>query len=122
MSSTGKISVLGIGLPIPKEMDPNGDALAKITAHAASKNIELTSCLIDMAGTDDEEIVKLVKEKLNEQQYTVISFGWAFRAIKEINTKFERVLNVCVQMQPGARMGFPTSPQEMLTVVERVMA
>lgn len=120
--SKSPVKVLALGLPLPKEMDPNGDMVQKMKAGAAQKNIELTTCLMELADQSHEETVNTVKESLKAGPYDMVSLGFGVRGNPKLTVVFELLVNTCSQGQPGVRFSFPTHPQELFEAVERVLA
>lgn len=122
MSQRSPVKVLALGLPLPKEIDPNGDMAAKVKAGAAQQNIELSLCFIDMANQSYDKTTDTVKEKLRDGPYDMVSIGFGVRGDPKLTEIFEKLVNTVSQGQPGVKFAFQTHPQELFDAVKRVMA
>lgn len=122
MSQTSPIKVLALGLPLPKEMDPDGDMASKIKAGAAQNNIDLNLRIVDVENQSHEKITDDLKETLKDGPYDMVSIGFGVRGDPKLTEIFEKLVNTVSQVQPGARFAFLTHPQDMFAAVKRVMA
>lgn len=112
-------NLLGVGLVI-KSIDPEGTMIPNEIAKAKSRNFNLDVYEIDTSLAHDE-IVSGLTRYLKSKKYAAITIGFGIRGNSDLTPLFEKLVNACVEHQPGAKYGFALHPTLMVETVERVL-
>lgn len=115
-------NILGIGFPILNKFDPKGDVLEKQKAQAEAQGFDLTIWLVDAVNEPPEKVLADFKQKLEEKQYAAVSIGFGVRGNRDITPVFEKMVNLCIEMQPGVKMAFANLPDDVVDACQRVLS
>ena len=110
-----------MGLQVPQSMDPDGTIVQKQIAKAKDNNYDLDVYLCDTSLSHDEIISGLVTQYLKSTKYVAISIGFGVRGNKDHTPLFEKLVNACVEHQPGVKFAFALLPTEMTESFNRVL-
>lgn len=121
MAITQTPSVLGIGFPMVEEVDPTGTLFDEEIERAKVQNIDLSYLVIDFVNEPKEKVLDVLSKKLKEQKYTVVSIGFGVRGNRGLTEVFEKMVNMCWELQPGVKLAFATSPRDVTDAAVRVL-
>ncbi|WIE83710.1 hypothetical protein [Curtobacterium sp. MCPF17_021] len=71
---------------------------------------------------DPDEAEAQLRARFAEQSYGVALVGGGVRMLPENTVVLERIVNVLIDLQPGIRISFNTSPQNSYDAVQRWMS
>ncbi|MFF0547040.1 hypothetical protein ACFYTF_29800 [Nocardia thailandica] len=80
---------------------------------------EVTPCLLGAAPDDAEAELRTL---LARERFDLVMIGGAVRALPDHTPLFERVVNTLVELAPGIRFCFNTSPETTLDALRRAAA
>ncbi len=112
-------NLLGVGL-VTKPIDPEGTMIPNEIAKAKSSNCNLDVYEID-ASVGHDEIISGLTQYLKSKKYAAITIGFGVRGNSDLTPLFEKLVNACVEHQPGAKYGFALHPTLMVESFERVL-
>ncbi|WP_016697853.1 hypothetical protein [Actinoalloteichus spitiensis] len=117
--------VLSVGLR-PDAVDLSGhpdldhDTLAAMIASGQEAlgraGIDNTNCLV---SADPEEAERQVREEVAGRRFDLVMIGGGVRLVPEQTVLFERIVNLVVDLMPGVRFCFNTSPGTTLDSIRR---
>ncbi|WP_418155198.1 hypothetical protein [Actinoalloteichus caeruleus] len=117
--------VLSVGLR-PDAVDLSGhpdldhEALAARIASGQEalrrEGIDNTTCLV---SADPEEAERRVREEVAGRHFDLVVIGGGVRLDPEQTVLFERILNLLIDLVPGVRFCFNTSPETTLDAIRR---
>lgn len=70
-------------------------------------------------GKDPDEAEAEIRERFAERSFGVALIGGGIRLFPENTALFERIVNVLIDLQPGIRLSFNTSPENSLEAIRR---
>ncbi|MEU2253719.1 hypothetical protein [Nocardia xishanensis] len=119
---------LTIGLN-PQAMDysrfPDLDE-AQLTARIGAANDALRDTEFDvtpyLVGASPDEAETEIRSLLANQRFDLVMIGGAVRAFPDHTLLFERIVNAVVEVAPGIRFCFNTSPETTLDALRRASA
>ncbi|MFI2474707.1 hypothetical protein [Nocardia xishanensis] len=119
---------LTIGLH-PQAMDysrfPDLDE-AQLTARIGAANDALRDTEFDvtpyLVGASPDEAETEIRSLLANQRFDLVMIGGAVRAFPDHTLLFERIVNAVVEVAPGIRFCFNTSPETTLDALRRASA
>ena len=88
---------------------------------AAIKEQGVEGALCGISRDPDETEAQL-RTRFAEQPYGVALIGGGVRMLPENTVLLERVVNVLIDLQPGIRISFNTSPQNAYDAIQRWIA
>jgi hypothetical protein len=122
------VAILTLGLH-PSSVDSRSFAdldeetlTARIAAGQAAMReagFDVVSCLIS-ADPDDAE--KQVRECVAAQPIEAVVIGAGLRTGLEYTLLFERLVNLLIQLVPGIRFGFNTTPETTIEALRRLVS
>lgn len=113
-------NILGIGLHIPVDMHPDGNIIPNEKSKAESRNFNLDMYECDTSKSNDEIITGLT-QLLKSKKYVAISIGNGVRGNGDLTPLFEKLVNACIELQPGTKFGFALLPTLVVEACERVL-
>jgi hypothetical protein len=118
---------LFIGI-LAESFSPEELAPLNMTVEELAEQIERGMAAIRAAGVDGEmcgiskdpdEAEAELRRRFAEGPYGVALIGGGVRMLPEHTVLLERIVNVLVDLQPGIRISFNTSPQNSLDAIRR---
>ncbi|KAK5072948.1 hypothetical protein LTS08_007070 [Lithohypha guttulata] len=113
-------NLLVMGLP-PNPNNQIDKPLEQARTEAESKGYNLTICTLDPINWPEEQTLSVLGKELDTRKYTVISIGFGVRGNRGATPMFEKMVNLCVEKQPGAKFGFAVHPTDIVSACERAM-
>ena len=122
-------NLLAIGLPIKEHIDPAikqkfniPDNMLEVEFQKAkSNNLAPTGWQVDALNLPLEEVLKQLKEKLQEKKYDIVCIGNGVRGKADLTLVFEGMVNTVLATVPGVKLGFPVWPWEVVDAAVRVL-
>ena len=68
----------------------------------------------DLAGT-----LEKLRAELREREWDAVSIGFGLRGLKEHTELFEGLVNLVVEVRPGAGFAFPLGPADVWAAIQR---
>ncbi|KAK5958306.1 hypothetical protein OHC33_000148 [Knufia fluminis] len=109
-------NILAMGLTLPHSSTIISDQKDK----AKTRNFILDMYEFDISASHDEVIVGLT-QYLKSKKYVAISIGFGVRGNRDLTPLFEKLVNACIEHQPGAKFGFALLPTAVVEACERVL-
>ncbi|PXY36917.1 hypothetical protein BA062_11395 [Prauserella flavalba] len=78
---------------------------------------DIVPCRLTSGDADDAE--KLIRETIAARPVQVVVIGAGLRMAEEYTLLFERVVNLLVELVPGIRFCFNTSPETTIDALRR---
>ncbi|KAK3641772.1 hypothetical protein LTR56_011099 [Elasticomyces elasticus] len=122
MATTGEPKyILSAGLGRFASMDAN--AAKHFGPGAGEKARELLAGSIAKAKAAGFEVIedtlRRFTEQLSSRKWAAVNVGYGVRGHKEHTETFERLLDACRRICPGAKIIFSNGPDEVITAIRR---
>lgn len=103
------------------QIDPSqtADLVAAEVEKARAGGVDC-SVLSIAPGDQADELAKL-RVELQRQHWDGISIGYAVRVLKEHTELFEEMVNLAVEVCPGAKFIFPQGREDIWKAIQRVL-
>lgn len=131
MSSPLPVLCIGLKSPGPQSTSENGKVDARIdpakghlereVERATAQNLSLEFLLVDLDQKAVDECVTELKHRLDEKRYAAISIGFGVRGNRDHTDVFEKLVNTCVELNPGVKFGFAIWPDDVVASLERAL-
>lgn len=99
---------------------PLGNVFDVEKAKATEKGYDLFILGISPDWPKEQWKSALLKE-LEARKYVAISIGNGIRGNKDWTPVFEKLVNLCIEKQPGAKLGFAVLPNDVVAACERAL-
>ncbi|KAK0362567.1 hypothetical protein LTR91_020634 [Friedmanniomyces endolithicus] len=101
----------------PQASEKTRELLAISIAQAREAGFEVIG--EDVNPSDPDDTIKRFSAQLESRQWVAVNVGYGIRGHKDHTELFERILEACRTIRPGAKIIFSNGPDEVFAAIKR---
>ena len=101
----------------PQASEKTRELLAISIAQARDAGFEVIG--EDVNPGDPDDTIKRFSAQLESRQWVAVNVGYGIRGNKDHTVLFERILEACRTIRPGAKIIFSNGPDEVFAAIKR---